>query len=327
MSNFPIVDISEQDIDDFEQMGTKSKFWFTDKKDGKEYLFKSTHTEDKQGKPIIRHGENWSEKVSCEIAKLLGVPHANYNLAIHKKENGTVSENFILSGDDLHFGNTLIAHIVKKVFKESLEQGQRSQTISRVHVILKHVIKESPRSWNNTENIKNAYDVFIGYIMLDTLISNQDRHNENWGAIVAKDGKVSLAPSFDHAASLGRNESDEKREGRLNTKLESYSVKAYVNKCKSYFYHENKRLKTIEAFDLFASMSIDAALEWVDRLKNIDRNSVEIILSGIPESIMTNFSKKFCMEIIMENKTRLLESGILLSKNKNLQNLKNEGGL
>lgn len=309
MKKFPIIDISKQDVDDFEQMGTKSKFWYTDKKDKKEYLFKSTHTEDKNGSPIVRHGENWSEKVACEIAKLLGIPHANYNLARNNGVHGTVSENFTQLGDDLVFGNNLIEHVATKVFGEGLEVGQRSQTLSRVYTILNHIVVEPPRTWKKTENIKNAFDVFVGYVMLDALISNQDRHNENWGMIVDQKGQNYLSPSFDHAASLGRNESEEKMSARLNTKDEGYSVKSYIQKCKSYFYFDKKRLTTVEAFFLFTSLSKNSGLEWVQRLNNIDRDTINNILESMPDCIMTSTQKSFCVEIILENKVRLIECG------------------
>ena len=43
--------------------------------------------------------------------------------------------------------------------------------------------------------------------MLDALIGNTDRHHENWGILVRRGRGVLLgevAPSFDHASSLGR---------------------------------------------------------------------------------------------------------------------------
>ena len=59
---------------------------------------------------------------------------------------------------------------------------------------------------------------FAGYIVLDALIGNTDRHHENWGLLVerTKSGvRGFLAPTFDHASSLGRELRDEKREARL----------------------------------------------------------------------------------------------------------------
>lgn len=53
----------------------------------------------------------------------------------------------------------------------------------------------------------------------DAWIANTDRHAENWG-IIAKSNNINvLAPTFDQASSLGRNESDENRIKRMQTKI------------------------------------------------------------------------------------------------------------
>jgi hypothetical protein len=54
--------------------------------------------------------------------------------------------------------------------------------------------------------VDTALGIFVGYVMLDAWIANQDRHHENWGAL--QDDQLRLAPTFDHGASLARNLSD-----------------------------------------------------------------------------------------------------------------------
>ncbi len=52
------------------------------------------------------------------------------------------------------------------------------------------------------------------YIVLDAVISNTDRHHENWGVVVERVGDREfgrIAPSFDHASSLERERTDERR--------------------------------------------------------------------------------------------------------------------
>jgi len=77
----------------------------------------------------------------------------------------------------------------------------------------------------------------VGYLMLDTLIGNQDRHDENWGFVLCLDRsrRVTLAPTFDHASSLGRNESEKNRMRRLETKDRGDSVEAYAARTRSVF--------------------------------------------------------------------------------------------
>ncbi|EMK3382403.1 HipA domain-containing protein [Vibrio parahaemolyticus] len=304
--DYPIYEVYDQNFDDFEDMGTKSKFWFTDPTDSKQYLYKSTHTEDKNGNHVIRQGEDWAEKISCELARSLGIPHAIYDLATHNGQMGTRSLNFSEPGDKLYFGNHLLERVEQN---QNLEPklGQESQEVSRVAFVMEKVVVKPPRSWENNGSIKSALDVFIGYLMFDCLISNQDRHNENWALVVNSEGKITLAPTFDHAASLGRNESDEKRERRLNPAQENQSVANYVLKSKSHFYLDGKRLKTIEALIEFSKLSPAAALEWIERLEHLTNEQVISIVSRIPEHVMSDTAKQFCIAIIESNRKRIFD--------------------
>src|SRR5205823_341437 len=75
------------------------------------------------------------------------------------------------------------------------------------------------------DGITTASQVFMGYLLLDTLIANQDRHHHNWGAIqVPEQNVLRLAPSFDHGASLARNITDEERAERLRSKDERRKI-------------------------------------------------------------------------------------------------------
>src|SRR5262249_6448141 len=57
-------------------------------------------------------GENWAEKVGCEIARALQLPCANYELAVSASERGVLSEIFLTKGTTLYLGNVLLANIV-----------------------------------------------------------------------------------------------------------------------------------------------------------------------------------------------------------------------
>lgn len=54
-----------------EPLGTKRKFWFTNEQNQR-VLFKA----EARGT-----GEDWAEKVACELSTLLGLPHVHYELA------------------------------------------------------------------------------------------------------------------------------------------------------------------------------------------------------------------------------------------------------
>lgn len=59
-----------------EPLGTKRKYWYMDDQ-GRPMVFKA----EERGT-----GEDWAEKIACELAERLGLPHVVYELA---EENGT----------------------------------------------------------------------------------------------------------------------------------------------------------------------------------------------------------------------------------------------
>ena len=215
---YEIYNISNYDKDILEQLGTKSKFWYINEKD-ESILFKSISS--KNGERI---GEDWAEKIACELAKLIGLPHANYELATYHGMRGVVTPNFISpKGEALTTGNELL---------QTLEQFDPElpniQYIDDVYYVMQNMIIGKPLKFDSFPNIKTASEFFVGYLMFDTLISNQDRHNENWGRIVTPKGMTHLAPSYDHGASLARNESDETRLRRLQSKDQGLQIATYV---------------------------------------------------------------------------------------------------
>ena len=65
---FPIHVIDRARSTQFEQLGTKPKFWF----DGGACLFKGD---------VRGTGADWAEVVAAHLCSLLGLPHVEYHLA------------------------------------------------------------------------------------------------------------------------------------------------------------------------------------------------------------------------------------------------------
>ena len=97
---FPVVEVPDDAANLPEQLGTKPKFWFGTK--GNRYLFKEVRP---------GTGEDWAEKVACELCEALGLPHAAYQLAIWRDCRGVVSPNFVPDGGILVHGNELLSRV------------------------------------------------------------------------------------------------------------------------------------------------------------------------------------------------------------------------
>lgn len=171
-----------------------------------------------------------------------------------------------------------------------------------------------PIGWITPSKAFKPMDVFTGYLMLDTLISNQDRHHENWGLIVSTDN-LYLTPTFDHGASLGMNETDETRISKLETSDLGNSIATYVAKSRSALYHSpagKKPLKTIEAFEQAATLNPLGAAYWLERLEQLNTEIIEIIVDKVPQNIANLHQKNFAKEMIFANRTRLLNLKLYL---------------
>jgi hypothetical protein len=241
---YRIIEVSEKAADSTEQLGSKPKFWFVDS-GGQPCLFK----EGRSGT-----GENWAEKVSAEICELLSIPHAAYDLAVWCGVQGVVSPSFVPADARLIFGNELLARVVSGYEAKTSYYGQSGHTIARVFAVLRDPGIQIPATWRGTAHINAPSDVFAGYRMLDALIGNTDRHHENWGLVLqgtSDHQDLRLAPTFDHASSLGRNETDERREARLASKDRAYSLVGYAERARSAFYRapaDPRPLSTLDAF-------------------------------------------------------------------------------
>ena len=202
---YPIIEVPPDADEKLEQLGTKRKFWFR-RADGTHCLFK-------EGRPTT--GENWAEKVSCEIAGMLEMPRADYDLATWKCHRGVVTKTFVPDGGRMVFANELLARAAKE-YDQTIYRP-RQYTVNVAHAIVRHPIVMAPIGYDWPLRGSVGGGIFTGYLMLDALISNQDRHHENWGVILTPDRLITLSPTYDHAACLGRNESDEARRRRLST--------------------------------------------------------------------------------------------------------------
>lgn len=312
MDEYEIRDVSGVEIDLHEQLGSKEKFWFYDN-DGKHLLFKSNKSTDKNGNVYIRQGEAWAEKVACELAKNLKIPCANYDLAVRDGVYGVVTPSVVPENGELIHGNQLLLELAADDGKFIFDR--KEHTVPNAMEALNQLVRGKPLGWSSLPNIRSSQDVFIGYLMLDALIGNQDRHEDNWGVIKTNDGTYHLAHTFDHAASLGRNESDDKRIRMLETLDFNQSISSYASRAKSCMYDSNlfgpkiapKRLKTIDAFMIAADYKKSAALTWCNNLSVLDYGTIRSILEAIPKVVMTDVAKRFTLEVIKANRVGILK--------------------
>jgi hypothetical protein len=107
----------------------------------------------------------------------------------------------------------------------------QEHTIEAVRAVIGAQGVGLPVGWQPPQGIESPVDVFGGYLLLDAWIGNTDRHHENWALVVnpTLDQRY-LAPTYDHASSLGAHEQGKQRLRRLESRDPAFRVEGYVQR-------------------------------------------------------------------------------------------------
>ena len=290
LNDFQIEEIQEEDQHLQEEMGSKPKFWFNRSESEDELWLFKYHRESS--------GEHWAEKVASEVAELLNIPHAIVELAVFKQYKGTVTKSFTDRYHELIHGNQLLSLVFYEYEPEKV-QKQSDHTIFNIWSVLEAVFEQ--------EKIDSAKQAFCEYITLDAFIGNTDRHHENWGVLmdffmVSK----SVAPSYDHASSLGR-EIDDDRRIRL---LDEDRVGQYSEKGRSPIYRSGEDTKGLSPLGVVRTAineSPESFSSVLKRLSQLDVSSLEEIVNRVPDDWMSIHAREFAVNLMLYNRQKLLE--------------------
>lgn len=289
-----------------EPLGTKYKFWYQDPVFGTA-LFK-------EGRPGT--GENWAEKIACELAGCINLPHASYELARYEGRFGVLTPSLVSRGARVVHGNELLAAVATDyVQDEAARYRNPNHTLRRVIAYLRASTEflGAPDGWSGTQNVQTALDFFVGYLMFDAWIANQDRHDENWGVLRLSDGNLFLSPSYDHGSSMARNLTDEDRLIRLTTKDMPRHISRFVCQAKSAFFPSGvveklQPLYTLEAFEQAAAHSMAAARDWGARLAAVSDCRIEETVRSIPGDWMSDAAQSFTVALLKLNRDRIVKA-------------------
>ena len=172
---YPIFDISGWRVLSVEEMGSKPKFWVQEP-GGSKWLFKHRH------RPYV--GDDWAEKIAAEVAETLGIPHATVELARFEDKPGIISKDLVGTDPprELVLGNSLLVE-ADPTYPGMNRYHVAEHTIDRVFTALGADFIDLPEASPRVPAIDSPIDLFVGYLLLDALIGNTDRHHENWAII------------------------------------------------------------------------------------------------------------------------------------------------
>ena len=256
-------------------IGTKTKY-FAILNDGRQALYK----------PNLRKtsSEECSEKISCELAKMLNIPAAQIELTKDKEGNyGLLSVDFTAKRKGIT--HTDAAQYLSLSKNETDDKRKEKYNIE-------HVLDELI-SFKN----KALLAQFVQLIVFDALVGEADRHEENWG-IFNDNGNISLSPIYDTAASCL---SDFKNPSRINQFVSSEPGRTpknflnYIIKSKTQIYNQEtgQKFKHFELVDYISKKYPKEVSSALEALRSLETSRITNVVERIPNEIITATHKQF----------------------------------
>ena len=295
---FPILTIASEQFADVEQLGSKEKFWFWH--EGQKWLFKEARLI-KSPHGTEPTGEDWAEKIAAEIARVLNISAATVELAEFEGRRGSASLNFTSAAQQLMHGNEVMAGYLDN-YDPEVRFKQTSHTVENIITAIRKMFPQANEH-------KTVLRQLASYMVLDALIGNTDRHHENWGLLwqvlveiddfnesVRLNKQYDVAPSFDHASSLGRELLDAKRAEVLAGKR----IETYVRKGRGGIYLSDGR-KGANPLTLVESIALqhpDYFMPTLDVLRRVPLARLTELFDRLPPDRASVSACQFAKEML-----------------------------
>jgi hypothetical protein len=149
----------------------------------------------------------------------------------------------------------------------------------------------------------SGFDVMVGYLLLDALVVNTDRHALNWAVLQAPSGALFLAPSFDHGSSLAAGAADEFRSKILDgERVDRWCRRPPTARQLRFEAPEGTTLLDI-ALEALAYANDAARWHWIKRFTTFDLRVWNDIVDRVPE--MSDAARTFVKEAVHVNRIRI----------------------
>lgn len=294
---FSILEVALAMRSDVEHLGSKPKFWF--KHQGQNWLFKEARE---------NTGEDWSEKLASEIASLLGLPTHHAELALWQGKRGCAVKSFLSSNQQvLIHGNELLGGLLTSYDKEKVF-GQCDHTFDNIVAVLEKLFPHE-------KHRRIAAIHMVGYLVLDALVGNTDRHHQNWGMLLErKEGPdkqpsfvLQLAPTFDHASSLGRELTDEARKRHL----QEGTIQRYIAKGRGGIFehgHAKHGMSPMVTAEMLARRYPKFFKPWQTRVGELSDVILKELVARIPDERISAAGRTFALAFLSASRKLIVEA-------------------
>ena len=325
VEHYKVIRIPET-LDAQETRGARPKYWVRIGEGAERWLLKI---------PRPTAGEHWAEKVTAEIGHLIGVDCARIELARYAEhavltagtgesrddEQGqgerpshlaTICKSFTPDDRDrdrqflsaLHGADVL--QFVVDGYDTERRFGQRDHNIKNIAAGMAEVMSVNGRE--PMPKWRDALEKLASYVLLDGLVANTDRHHENWMIAYVEDREeayVEVMPSFDHASSLGRELTDDKRR-RI---LDSDGVQRYLKNGKGGVYVNSRHRRApspLRLARLLRRWQPQLTERTLARIDNLSEPETRRVVERVPPEFISNAAKELAVQIITTSRQELL---------------------
>lgn len=298
MPDFPVLDASDWEVVGEEPGGETAKEWLRSPIDKRLWLSKSVTLKELPTGDIYRRGQDWAEKLSAEIAILLGVPAARVELGVRHGLPGLLSEDLKDDTSALIEASDFLIELdgdYEQWTESNKIRNRVGHNLANIEALLADV--RVPPGADPEVSKLDASSVFLGYLLFDALIANVDRHDRNWALLRRDDGTRALSPSYDHGSAFGSGLHAGRRAG--------VDVSRWCGKGMAQRFEGGASITLLDFARMFADSHQGAYRLWVERIAALDLTMVESLIARIP--VMSELERRFALQVLSENQRRICD--------------------
>jgi hypothetical protein len=234
----------------------------------------------------------WVEKIAYELAKLINLPAATYEFAeLFDGRRAIISADYLQPNHDEQSGKSLL--------NQYFGQGNYSYTVDTILSTVDLDRVALPLTYTFPSQVETAADLLAGYLVFDYWIDNIDRHYENWGIqIDTTTARKELLPTYDHGLGLGYLLFEEEC-------LDLDPANYVQNQSSAFSGSKGRSLSMNGMLATVVSLKPEAVKVWMERIAQIDSQTVTELFDRIPEGWIGESTKNFAIELLEFNRQQI----------------------